>query len=88
MRRWTGLMLRAAMLLLAAAMVGRGLPPEVWRWFTPQHLLETAVRLETGAVYSPAETAAPEVVLADLIHIFHPELLPADYKPVFYELLK
>ena len=30
----------------------------------------------------------PEVVLADLIHIFHPELLPADYKPVFYELLK
>ena len=30
----------------------------------------------------------PEVVLADLIHIFHPELLPKDYKPVFYELLK
>lgn len=30
----------------------------------------------------------PEVVLADLIHIFHPELLPADYQPVFYELLK
>ncbi|MBQ1623050.1 MAG: ABC transporter substrate-binding protein [Bacteroidales bacterium] len=29
----------------------------------------------------------PDVVLADLIHIFHPELLPADYQPVFYELL-
>lgn len=29
----------------------------------------------------------PEVVLADLIKAFHPELLP-DYKPVFYELLK
>ena len=30
----------------------------------------------------------PDVVLADLIHIFHPELLPADYQPVYYELLK
>ena len=29
----------------------------------------------------------PDVVLADLIHIFHPELLPADHQPVFYELL-
>ena len=29
----------------------------------------------------------PDVVLSDLIHIFHPELLPADYQPVFYELL-
>ena len=29
----------------------------------------------------------PDVVLADLIHVFHPELLPADYQPVFYELL-
>lgn len=29
---------------------------------------------------------APEVVLADLIKIFHPELLP-DHKPVYYELL-
>ena len=30
----------------------------------------------------------PDVVLADLIHIFHPDLLPADYQPVFYELLR
>ena len=30
----------------------------------------------------------PEVVLADLIHIFHPEILPADYEPVFYDLLR
>ena len=29
----------------------------------------------------------PDVVLADLIHILHPELLPADYQPVFYTLL-
>lgn len=30
----------------------------------------------------------PDVVLADLIHIFHPEILPDDYQPVFYELLR
>ena len=29
----------------------------------------------------------PEVVLADLIKAFHPELLP-DHQPVYYELLK
>ena len=29
----------------------------------------------------------PEVVLADLIHIFHPDLLPG-HIPVFYDLLK
>ncbi|MGM9759099.1 MAG: ABC transporter substrate-binding protein [Parabacteroides sp.] len=30
----------------------------------------------------------PEVVLADLIHVFHPDLLPADYQPSYYALLK
>lgn len=30
----------------------------------------------------------PDVVLADLIHAFHPRLLPADYQPVYYERLK
>lgn len=29
----------------------------------------------------------PEVVLEDLIHVFHPDLLP-DYKPTYYERLK
>lgn len=29
----------------------------------------------------------PEVVLADLIYVFHPEVLP-EYKPVYYHLLK
>ena len=32
---------------------------------------------------SPVE---PEVVLADLIHAFHPQLLP-DHEPVFYSIL-
>ena len=30
----------------------------------------------------------PEVVLSDLIKIFHPQLLPDDYEPVFYRLLR
>ena len=30
----------------------------------------------------------PDKVLADLIHVFHPDLLPADYKPSYYDLLK
>ena len=35
--------------------------------------------------YMPVQ---PDVVLSDLVYIFHPELLPDDYRPVFYELLK
>ena len=30
----------------------------------------------------------PDKVLADLIHVFHPDLLPVDYKPSYYDLLK
>jgi len=30
----------------------------------------------------------PDVVLSDLVAIFHPELAPADYQPTFYRLLK
>ena len=30
----------------------------------------------------------PDKVLADLIHVFHPDLLPADYKPSYYDLSK
>lgn len=30
----------------------------------------------------------PDKVLADLIHVFHPDLLPAGYKPSYYDLLK
>jgi len=29
----------------------------------------------------------PEVILADLLHIFHPDILP-DHQPAYYELLK
>ena len=30
----------------------------------------------------------PELILADLIKVFHPRLLPEDYRPAYYELLK
>ena len=30
----------------------------------------------------------PELILADLIKAFHPQLLPEDYQPAYYELLK
>ena len=76
MRRRTGLLLRAALLLLAVAMAVRGLPPGVRQWLTPQHLLETAVRLETGAVYAPAETAAPEPVLVQPTPMPEPDPTP------------
>jgi len=28
------------------------------------------------------------VVLKDLVAVFHPELMPKDYKPTFYRLLR
>ena len=34
---------------------------------------------------SPME---PDVVLKDFVYIFHPELLPEDYQPSFYKLLR
>lgn len=42
--------------------------------------------LRNTAFYE-GSTVEPEVVLADLIHIFHPTLLP-NHRPVYYSLLK
>jgi iron complex transport system substrate-binding protein len=30
----------------------------------------------------------PDVLLKDLVAIFHPELVESDYQPTFYRLLK
>lgn len=38
--------------------------------------------------YYETSPVSPDVVLADLVTIFHPELMPADYQPTFYHLLK
>ena len=29
----------------------------------------------------------PDILLSDLVYVFHPELLPADYQPTYYKLL-
>ena len=54
MKRWLGLALWGLALLLGAALLGRGMPPVLWQIITPQRLLETAVRLETGAARAPS----------------------------------
>lgn len=38
--------------------------------------------------YYELSPMAPDILLADLIAVFHPDLMPADYEPVFYRLLK
>ena len=38
--------------------------------------------------YYELAPVAPDIILAYLIAIFHPELMPADYEPTFYRLLE
>ncbi len=38
--------------------------------------------------YYEISPVMPDVMLADFVAIFHPELMPADYQPRFYTLLK
>lgn len=38
--------------------------------------------------YYELAPVTPDVLLADLIAIFHPELMPADYQPTYYRLLQ
>lgn len=52
--------------------------------FKEQKLIYCNLREKPFYENTPVE---PEIVLADLIKIFHPTLLP-DHKPVYYELLK
>lgn len=41
-----------------------------------------------GMLYFEYGPSRPDLILKDLIHIFHPELLPKNYKPSFYQALK
>lgn len=38
--------------------------------------------------YYEISPICPDKVLADFVAVFHPELMPKDYKPTFYQLLK
>ena len=42
---------------------------------------------EENASLNESMPTEPEIVLADLLHIFHPDLLP-DHEPVYYSRLK
>lgn len=52
--------------------------------FRERHIIYC--NMKTTPFYEEMPTA-PEVILADLLHIFHPDLLP-EHTPVFYHLLK
>ena len=38
--------------------------------------------------YYEAATVQPDVLLKDFLFAFHPELMPADYQPTYYQMLK
>ena len=38
--------------------------------------------------YYEKSPVMPDVLLSDLVAIFHPEVMPQDYQPVFYQILK
>lgn len=42
----------------------------------------------TQKPYYESMPVEPDCILADLIHVFHPELMPADYEPAYYDLLR
>ena len=48
----------------------------------------TEIAKQTGADLVEIEPVKPDVLLKDLIAIFHPELVEKDYTPTFYRLLK
>ena len=52
--------------------------------FKEKHVIYCNMRQKPFYESMPAE---PEIVLADMIKVFHPEILP-DYEPVYYDILK
>ena len=52
--------------------------------FKEKHVVYCNMREKPFCESMPAE---PEVVLADMIRVFHPEILP-DHEPVYYDILK
>lgn len=58
---------------------------ELFKAFRDKHVIYCNMRQTPYYEITPVE---PDVVLKDLIAIFHPELMPEDYKPTYYRLLK
>ncbi len=58
---------------------------ELFRAFRERKVIYCNMKQTPYYELSPIQ---PDVILADLIAVFHPELMPADYQPMFYHLLK
>ena len=58
---------------------------ELFRAFREHKVIYCNMKQTPYYELSPVQ---PDVLLADLIAVFHPELMPADYQPTFYHLLK
>lgn len=58
---------------------------ELFRAFRERRVIYCNMKQQPYYELTPVE---PDVVLSDLVAIFHPELLPEDYHPTFYQLLK
>ena len=58
---------------------------ELFRAFKDRHVVYCNMK---QTPYYELTPVMPDVVLSDLIAIFHPELLPAGYQPTFYQLLR
>ena len=57
----------------------------LFKAFKDRHVIYCNMKKTPYYEISPVK---PDVVLADLVAIFHPELMPEDYQPTFYQLLK
>ena len=53
--------------------------------FKEKHVIYCNMQQTPYYEITPVE---PDILLADLVNIFHPELMPKDYHPTFYSLLK
>ncbi len=58
---------------------------ELFKAFKQKHVIYCNMK---QTPYYESSPVRPDVVLADLVAIFHPELMGADYQPQYYQLLK
>lgn len=56
----------------------------LFKAFKNRHVIYCNMKNTPYYELSPVQ---PDIVLADFVAIFHPELMPKDYKPTFYKLL-
>ena len=57
----------------------------LFKAFKDRHVIYCNMKQTPYYEVSPVK---PDAVLADFVAIFHPDLMPADYQPTFYQLLR